>query len=406
MPKEIKNKGRVFNELMKINGKIKRRSSKGSPGKEVRSSTTEARKKYNAIVMELLSRMRLQRELQVSQELFAKAFHSTPLIMAIRSQKDGRLIEVNKTFLKATGFLREELIDHNPFEMNIWSNLDREEIETLTTGESKEINFVTKAGDVKIGIMSREIIEYFGEQCVLETIGDVTEIKKLQQEMGRLGELNLVGEMAASIGHEIRNPMTTARGFLQMLSAKDECTQYKEYFDIIIEELDRANNIVTEFLSMTPKKHGLLKPVNLNTTIETLYPLIKADALIRDNQVHLELCIIPDLMLDESSLRQMILNLARNGIDAMSKGGILTISTYLEGDEVIMAVADQGKGMDQWILDKLGTPFFTTKENGTGLGLAVCYKIAEKNNSYIKVETGTWGTKFLVHFKRDTQGNK
>jgi signal transduction histidine kinase len=97
-------------------------------------------------------------------------------------------------------------------------------------------------------------------------------------------------------------------------------------------------------------------------------------------------------------MRQMILNLVRNGLEAMPPGGNLVVKTFTDGDEVIMAVQDQGKGIEPGVLEKIGTPFFTTKENGTGLGLAVCYSIAARHNARIEIETDPEGTTFFVRF--------
>ena len=185
--------------------------------------------------------------------------------------------------------------------------------------------------------------------------------EKFQKEIAHLERLNLVGEMAAGIGHEVRNPMTTIRGFLQILIRKKECMKYWEYYKLMIEELDRANAIITEFLSLA--KEGLVcrNFKNINLIIKSLVPLIEADAIIANKYIKLELSEIPDSLLDDKEIRQLILNLIRNGLDAMSPGGYLTIRTYMEDDEIILAIKDQGTGIVPEVLEKIGTPFFTTK---------------------------------------------
>jgi signal transduction histidine kinase len=216
--------------------------------------------------------------------------------------------------------------------------------------------------------------------------------------MARLERLHIVGEMAASIGHEIRNPMTTVRGFLQLLGAKQEYTQDTSYFALMIEELDRANSIITEFLSLAKNKVMNLKMQNLNNIAQAIFPLINADAIHQNVYVHVEYGDIPDLLLDQKEIRQLILNLVRNGIEAMPSGGNLMIKTFREGEEVVLAVEDQGTGIEPDVFEKMGTPFYTTKENGTGLGLAVCYSIAARHNATIKAATGPNGTAFFVQF--------
>lgn len=245
--------------------------------------------------------------------------------------------------------------------------------------------------------------EIDGSLLVMVLGFNIDDKKRLEKEMARLDRLNLVGEMAAGIGHEIRNPMTTVRGFLQMLGEKDECARYKDYFELMIEELDRANSIISEFLSMAKNKAVEFKKQDLNHTVGVILPLISADALVTDHNIEVELGDIPLLLLDEKEVRQLILNLVRNGLEAMSPGGTLVIKTFADDDEVVLAVADQGGGIGPEVLEKIGTPFLTTKENGTGLGLAVCYSIAARHKARITVDTGPAGTTFYVWFKTNVE---
>lgn len=231
-------------------------------------------------------------------------------------------------------------------------------------------------------------------------VRDVTERKQFEKEMARLDRMELVGKMAASIGHEIRNPMTTVRGFLQMLAGKPDASQYKDFYSLMITELDRANSIITEFLSLAKNKKVELKPQNLNQIIDAIFPLISANSILADKYIDLELVDIPDLPVDEKEIRQLILNLVRNGLEAMDPGGKLTIKTFQDSGKVVLAVEDQGNGIKPDLLEKLGTPFFSTKDSGTGLGLAVCYSIANRHNATIHVETGAYGTTFFVRFNK------
>ncbi len=233
---------------------------------------------------------------------------------------------------------------------------------------------------------------------LLGVIIDITERKQWQEEMARLERLNLIGEMAAGIGHEIRNPMTTVRGLLQLLGSRNESVQNKKYYNVMIEELDRANTIITEFLSMAKDKSVSKKMLNLNSIVGTLFPLIQADAMQTGKFTETDMADIPDLLLDEKEIRQLILNLVRNGLEAMQPGGKLTIKTYEAEQNVVLSVSDEGYGIEQNVLDKLGTPFYTTKDYGTGLGLAVCYSIASRHCATIKVETGPSGTTFCISF--------
>lgn len=242
------------------------------------------------------------------------------------------------------------------------------------------------------------MIDLNGEQCVSVTKTDITELKQYQRELSRINSLNLIGEMAAGIAHEIRNPMTTVKGFLQLLSEKQEYTQHEKIFTLMVSEVDRANSIITEFLSLVKNKPVDLKTQDLNSIIENLFPLIQADAIVADKYVDLELNKIEYLLADGNEMRQLILNLVRNGFEAMSPGGKLTIKTHMINNTVVLVVQDQGKGIDSNAIAKIGTPFFTTKDNGTGLGLASCYSIVARHNASINFDTGPYGTTFYASF--------
>lgn len=235
---------------------------------------------------------------------------------------------------------------------------------------------------------------------------DLTEYKKYEKEVARLERLNLIGEMAAGMGHEVRNPLTTVRGFLQVLSKKMESQNYKEYFQLMIQELDRANSIITEFLFLAKNKPIRLKKIDLNQIINSLRPLIEANAAISNQTFEIQSVELPFLEADEKEIRQLIINLARNAIEAMDNGGHLLIKTSYTEDEVILSVHDTGTGMDSEILENLGTPFISTKENGTGLGLAMCYSIALRNHAAIQVQSTPKGTTFSVHFKQPQKFRK
>ncbi|MBP2661784.1 MAG: signal transduction histidine kinase, nitrogen specific, NtrB, partial [Firmicutes bacterium] len=211
--------------------------------------------------------------------------------------------------------------------------------------------------------------------------------------------LHLVGEMAAGISHEIRNPMTTVRGYLQMLKVKDRLLDFSEQFDLMIEELDRANQIISEFLSLANNKIVVRTPINLVELIKAILPLIESDAHLLGQNVKTQLQKIPMALLDPREIRQLILNLVRNAFESMQSGGTLTIRIYKNNDKIVFAVQDEGSGIPEEIRSKLGTPFLTTKEKGTGLGLATCYSIAKRHDATIDFTTSDSGTTFYLYIK-------
>ena len=226
-------------------------------------------------------------------------------------------------------------------------------------------------------------------------------IHPISNDLVHLENLKVASELAASVSHEIRNPMTAVRGFIQRLGQKKDFANYQSYFSIMLEELDRANQIITEYLSLTKGKTNTIKPENLNTIINQLFPLLQISAVTTNKYLLLDLDPLPDLLLNAKEIRQLLLNLVKNGIEAMESGKSVTVKTYQKANgDINLEIHDQGCGIAHDILDKIGTPFFTTKPTGTGLGLSICYNIAKKNNATIHIDSSPHGTTFTVCFKK------
>ncbi|EIW17493.1 MULTISPECIES: PAS domain-containing protein [Pelosinus] len=230
-------------------------------------------------------------------------------------------------------------------------------------------------------------------------IHDITEYEKLKEDMTKLDRLNLVGEMAAGVAHEIRNPMTVIKGYLQFLS-KNVSASMVEQFCLILCELERIEQIITDFLSLARNKLVENKKQDLNAIIKGIIPLIATNAMERGIELKVNLTEgLPHFLLNEKEIKQLFLNLVRNGIEAMDHHGTLIIESILEGDMVSLSVADCGCGICKENQEKIFDPFFTTKESGTGLGLAVCAGIVRRHNGTIEVQSEEGkGTRFIITF--------
>jgi len=344
-------------------------------------------------------------DLEESRNRYAALYDFAPIGYVTFDHK-GCIQEINLTGASLIGLERSQLIGMPMLTIVAKSDLKLflDHLRRCKRTDEKvitELSLATNYGAlIQVQLLSAPYKSADGCSSFYKTvITDISERKRYENDLARLDRLNLIGEMAAGIGHEVRNPMTTVRGFLQLYRKKDSFMQYTEIFDLMIDELDRANSIITEFLSLAKNKVVNLTFQNLNTILTNLSPLIQADAMQFDKYINLQLEEIPELPLDEKEIRQLILNLVRNGLEAMSSGGNLAIRTYIEGQEMVLSVQDQGKGIEPDILEKIGTPFFTTKDSGTGLGLAVCYGIAARHNAVINIKTSPKGTTFLVMFK-------
>jgi hypothetical protein len=246
-------------------------------------------------------------------------------------------------------------------------------------------------------------------KCALHDILDIVNnhhfsfvISKLDSSYTNIAakyeRINLIGKMAASIAHEIRNPLTAVKGFLQLLNNKEDIALYRYYFKLMLDELELANSIISEYLSLARDNDKDIKKQDLNAILRAVLPLLQANALKEDKNVVLLTGDIEPLHVDAKDIRQVILNLAGNGLEAMQEGGCLTICTYIKNGYVVLEIQDTGSGIPQHVVEKLGEPFVTTKENGTGLGLPVSISILEYYNAAIKVHTSSAGTTIKVYF--------
>ncbi|WP_211748369.1 ATP-binding protein [Paenibacillus sp. Marseille-Q4541] len=253
--------------------------------------------------------------------------------------------------------------------------------------------FYTTISPVKDPVSGRVI----GSSLVLQ---DMTELETLRNELAHVERLGLVGQMAASITHEVRNPMAVVRGFLQLMREKSP-RSLDHYYRIVMEELDRANSIINDFLSLAQNQASEKEEVHLHHIIKELTPLLLADANMRGQTIELNLCDeIPSKHVNPKEIKQLILNLARNGMEAMGNKGTLIIGTALEEGNVKLSVSDNGPGISLESQNKLFEPFYTTKSKGTGLGLSLCLGIAERHNATICIDSEEGkGTTFTVIFK-------
>ncbi len=318
-------------------------------------------------------------------------------------------LDANRSLLDRMGWCREDIIGHSILEPGLLSP-DYDELTYMRTALNENNGPVNMTFHPRTSHQQRlELgLSYFPARyraldCWLFYFHDLSHQYRPQQELTHLDRLRRLGEMAAVVGHEVRNPMTTVRGFLQMLQMQDPSSESIPYFSLMIEELDRANDIISEFLGMARPNQPDLCRKSLSAIVSALQPMLRALALSKDLNLQLFLDdeARDELMLDESEVRQLIINLACNGLDAMRPPGTLTISTRREGTEMVLAVRDQGVGIAADVLESINVPFFTTKPGGTGLGLPVCYRIAARHGACIEVSTGPEGTTFYVRFPLD-----
>jgi two-component system sporulation sensor kinase A len=217
------------------------------------------------------------------------------------------------------------------------------------------------------------------------------------EEMYRLSDkMNAVGQMAAGLAHEIRNPLTAIKGFVQL--AEWQLPQKSEYFSIIKSEIERIDSITSEMLMLAKPNPSKIRMVDLSGVMKAVHSLLESQAILAGVEIVFE----PGdsaawVHCDENQIKQVFVNLIKNAIEAMKTGGRITIATRCKNGWVYAEVRDEGCGIPEDLLARIGQPFFTTKEKGTGLGLMVSYKIIENHRGAITVASRKdAGTTFTV----------
>lgn len=235
-------------------------------------------------------------------------------------------------------------------------------------------------------------------------VQDVTELQALRRELDRMDRLSLVGEMAASITHEIRNPMSVVRGYIQLLQERSEHAN-REYFNIIIAELDRTNKIISDFLTLAQNKREQKLSFSLNEVVRELVPLLQADANLRGQSLVVELNDdLPHFQINEAEIKQLLLNISRNGMEAMKQGGELCIRTSIVHQHIVLSITDTGSGIPDELKQKIFEPFYSSKSTGTGLGLPLCANIVQRHHGKIHVlNNDNRGTIFEIVFPLEQQ---
>lgn len=259
--------------------------------------------------------------------------------------------------------------------------------------------------EVYINMSISQLLNSAGEQLGLVIIfEDITHEIRMEDEFRRMGELAAVGQLAASIAHELRNPLSSIKGAAQFLKKEyEDYPSIGEFLGIIIEEVNGLNKLTTEFLDFARPMQLDLKPTSVNTVVEKTLQLMSVH--ITDNNVVVKEALsesVPEVQADAAQLEQVLKNIIINALQAMPEGGVLTIETGpTPSGGAYMAVSDTGVGIPPDKIDRIFQPFVTTKTKGTGLGLSVVHKIVENHGGRVEVtsEVGK-GSTFKVILPR------
>lgn len=351
---------------------------------------------YISIRTDITSRKRAENDLKWSmielKSIYNALDHSSNLMI---TNQEGEIVEVNDQLIEISGYKREELIGQQQsilYSKPVPTELLKEIRSKVDAGKAwkGEIRHVAKGGKeywADTTIVSYQSLE--GKNThYLSLSHDITERKRSEELLHQQDKLAAVGQLAAGVAHEIRNPLTSMKGYTEFLHLEEQDPSRMEYFEIILDEIDRVNQIVEEFLVLAKPKSVHLETKNIIPIIHNVLSLMEFDA--RKKNVTIYFDNVDEQILvrcDESRLKQVFLNFVKNGMEAMPNGGNIKVTTELKDGEVQISIEDTGVGIPPERLKKLGEPFYTTKKTGNGLGLMVSFKIIEGHKGRIVVES-------------------
>jgi two-component system, sporulation sensor kinase E len=324
--------------------------------------------------------------------------HALEAIVLCRSNME--IAEVNERACELLELTRDKLIGKNAesFFMKNGRDVIRRKWKELMHGNKirGEFRYRTPEGYIKE-------LEYSCEKDIVDQLHvtilkDLTDQKLTEQKLLKAETLNVVGELAAGVAHEIRNPLTSLKGFVQLI--QNQTDDFNQYLSIILSEVDRIEHIIKEFLVLSKSNSQNFEKASITGIIRDTVDLLNTQAIIKNIEILTDVDEdIPHLFCDPMQLKQVFINFIKNAIEASSIGDAVevNIKTCRESGYVQIQIRDYGCGMDEWVLKKIGKPFFTTKEEGTGLGLMVSNNIIKHHNGKLDVQSKKGrGTNFII----------
>ncbi|MEJ9230160.1 PAS domain S-box protein [Peribacillus butanolivorans] len=351
---------------------------------------------YISIRSDITRRKRAESDLRVSIKELEDMYYAInqSSIVAITDDK-GVIVDVNDKFSEVSGYKRSELIGHThqlinsgyhskEFFDDMWKTIYNRKV---WNGEIRN-----RAKDGSYYWVDTTIVPFYTLEGkpfqFLALRYDITERKQTEEMLHRQDKLAAVGQLAAGVAHEIRNPLTSMKGFTEYLQIDEKDEDRLGYLGIIMDEINRVNEIVEEFLELAKPQSLMLETKNIVPIIQNVLSLTEFDAWKKNVILSFD-CNHEEILIrcDENRLKQVILNFVINGIEAMPDGGEIKVVTELKEEKVYISIIDTGVGMLPEQLRRIGEPFFTTKKSGNGLGLMISLKIIESHLGRVIVES-------------------
>lgn len=310
--------------------------------------------------------------------------------------QEGQVQVFNRILSRLTGLTSQEVIGRPLQDFLNDSKIGFSKLlQTLSTGEefsNLKSETVLPAIDsdtymVDTYQITSENSNTIGAMAVFIQVGRQQE---LENAVVKAEKLAIIGQLAAVAVHEIKNPLTTINGFLQLLQKDLQGTPKEEYLNIMLSELKHVNRLISEFLQLSRPGYSQRTNCSIKQLIREVFILVESEASIRNLEIILDTATdIPPILADSEQLKQVFLNIIRNAFEALPPGGKLYLQTSSDEIQglVQIIIKDTGAGMDNQTMESMFDPFYTTKESGTGLGMFISKKIVDNHGGRLEVQS-------------------
>ena len=342
--------------------------------------------------VDITDRKRVEEALKLSEANY-RLITENMLDMIRVLDEDGIVKYASPSHETVLGFSPEEYVGKRIFDMvhpDDIPHVQKTFANLLTTNTASQFEFRVKhasGGWVHVESQGTPVLSENDEvKYIIVMARDISERKKIDELIRKTDKLSVVGQLAAGVAHEIRNPLTSVKGLLQIMQVE---VDKPNYIDIMLSEIDGVEKIVKEFLSLAKPQVSKISPININVLVEHVVTLISAQVILKNIEIVQEMeDDLPQLQCDENQIKQVFINILRNAVEAMESGGVIKIQAMsCDTDKVKFRFIDQGCGIPVERIKSIGEPFYSTKEKGTGLGLMISHKIIQEHEGSFHIES-------------------
>lgn len=366
---------------------------------------------HMTIVRDISERYRMEQQLRKSEERFRKIFEGSIEGMILWDD-NCEYYDINPSGMLKLELEANDLYGRKLHDLFKQFGLDEAELKEKFRDLHRDGKLDGKVA-LQVGKDKKKHFEYTTKHHLVDSFNltvfrNITEKIEMEEQLRKSDTLNILGELAAGIAHEIRNPMTALKGFIQLLESSIG-DDYSLYFQVIKTELQRIDSIINEFLIVAKPQAIKYIQTDIAKIMQETVDLLTAQAVLYD--VQFKTCFdekMPEVYCDPNQLKKVFINLIKNAIEVMTDGGFVTVTISPSSDNQIhICIEDEGEGIPEEKVTKLGEPFYTTKEGGTGLGLMVSFKIIEEHGGKIEIKSEVGkGTAFNIYLPIKKQNEK